>query len=98
MLPAIEAAHADTPRPSERTRRDRRPATCPSALPERLLDVNEAAAMLGVAPATLYKWAHERRVPIVKLFGPRGALRFRLSDLQNLIADSVRQPLRAHRA
>ena len=51
--------------------------------------------MLAVKPATLYKWAHERRLPVVKLFGPRGALRFRLSDLQRLIATSLRQAMRA---
>ena len=55
---------------------------------DRLLDVNEAAAMLGLSPKTLYQWAYERRVPVVKLFGR--ALRFRLSDIQALIAKSVR--------
>lgn len=63
---------------------------------DRLLDVREAAAMLSLKPATLYQWAYERRVPVVKLFGPRGALRFRLSDIEALIARSVRLPLRAH--
>lgn len=53
--------------------------------PERLLDVNEAAVMLGLKPATLYRWAYERRLPRVKLLG--GALRFRLSTLLKLIAE-----------
>jgi len=61
---------------------------------DRLLDVNEAAAMLAVKPATLYQWAYQRRIPVVKLFGPRGALRFRLSDIERLIAGSVRPALR----
>ncbi len=61
--------------------------------PDRLLDVHEAAALLGVAPKTLYRWAYERRLPIVKLFGARGALRFRLSDIERLIARSVRPAL-----
>jgi len=65
------------------------------AEPDRLLDVREAATLLGVAPKTLYRWAYERRLPIVKLFGPRGALRFRLSDIENLIGRSVRPPLRS---
>ena len=52
------------------------------AVPERLLDVKEAAAMLAVKPATLYQWAYQRRIPVVKLFGPRGALRFRESDIR----------------
>jgi len=84
----------DTPRPSNRARRGERSARRQSALPERLLDVNEAAAMLGVQPTTLYKWAHERRLPIVKLFGLRGALRFRLSAIEKLIAASDQPALR----
>src|SRR5437899_143115 len=62
---------------------------------DRLLDVREAAAMLAVKPATLYQWAYQRRIPVVKLFGARGALRFRLSDIQRLVAESVRPPLRS---
>ena len=61
---------------------------------DRLLDVREAAAMLAIKPATLYQWAYQRRIPVVKLFGPRGALRFRLSDIENLVARSVRPALR----
>jgi excisionase family DNA binding protein len=63
---------------------------CPTSLPERLLDVNEAAAMLSLKPSTLYQWAYERRLPIVKL---GRALRFRLSDIEELIARSLRPPL-----
>ena len=62
------------------------------AEPDRLLDVREAAALLAVKPATLYQWAYQRRIPVVKLMGR--ALRFRLSDIEKLIADGVRQPLR----
>lgn len=61
---------------------------------ERLLDVHEAADLLAVKPATLYQWAYQRRLPVVKLFGPRGALRFRRSDLEALVARSVRPALR----
>src|SRR5207244_2801795 len=64
---------------------------------DRLLDVHEAAALLAVKPATLYQWAYQRRLPVVKLFGPRGALRFRLSDVDALIAGSVRPALRDRR-
>jgi excisionase family DNA binding protein len=62
--------------------------------PDRLLDVHEAAAMLGLKPATLYRWAYERRLPRVKLLG--GALRFRLSTLLKLIAESE-EPARRER-
>ncbi len=61
-------------------------------MPDRLLDVHEAAAMLGLKPVTLYQWAYERRIPVVKLFGR--ALRFRLSTIEKLIADSERPALR----
>ncbi len=59
---------------------------------DRLLDVREAAALLGLKPPTLYQWAYERRIPVVKLFGR--ALRFRLSTIEKLIADSERPALR----
>jgi predicted DNA-binding transcriptional regulator AlpA len=62
-------------------------------VPERLLDVREAAAMLALKPATLYQWAYRRRIPVVKLLGPRGALRFRERDIRALIASSVRPAL-----
>lgn len=72
----------------------RRPAEEGSA-PDRLLNVHEAAAMLSVKVSTLYGWSYRHRIPVVKLFGARGALRFRLSDIEALIARSVRPPLRA---
>jgi excisionase family DNA binding protein len=58
---------------------------------DRLLDVREAADFLGLKPSTLYQWAYERRIPVVKLFGR--ALRFRLSDLQRLVVGSIRPAL-----
>jgi excisionase family DNA binding protein len=60
---------------------------------DRLLDVREAGAMLGLKPSTLYQWAYERRIPVVKLLGR--ALRFRLSTIRKLIADSERPALRS---
>lgn len=53
--------------------------------PDRLLDVREAAALLGLQPATLYQWAYEQRIPVVKPSGRRGPLRFRLTTLLLLI-------------
>ncbi len=58
---------------------------------ERLLGVREAAVMLGLKPGTLYQWAYERKIPVVKLFGR--ALRFRLSAIEKIIADSERPAL-----
>jgi excisionase family DNA binding protein len=72
----------------------RRAAEIESQAMERLLDVREAATLLGLKPATLYQWAYKRRIPVVKLFGARGALRFRLSDVEQLIKDSLRPALR----
>ena len=59
---------------------------------DRLLDVREAAKMLGLKPSTLYQWAHERRIPAVKLFGR--SLRFRLTTIKKLMSDSERPALR----
>lgn len=55
-----------------------------------LLDVREAAALLGISPGTLYHWLREEgRVPFVRL-GPR-CVRFRRSDLEEWISQkSVR--------
>ncbi|MGQ9532540.1 MAG: helix-turn-helix domain-containing protein [Desulfotomaculales bacterium] len=47
------------------------------------LTVQEAADHLGVARATVYKWAKEGRLPIYKL-GERVA-RIRMADLQRLL-------------
>jgi excisionase family DNA binding protein len=60
---------------------------------DRLLDVKETAAKLGVSPKTIYQWAYERRLPVVKLFGK--ALRFRLSTIEKLISESERPALRS---
>ncbi len=57
---------------------------------DRLLNVTEAAQMLGLKPSTLYQWAYERRIAYVKM---GGALRFRLSAIEKLIAKSEVQPL-----
>ena len=54
---------------------------------DRLLKIDEAAVMLGLKRATLYQWAYQRKIPVVKPAGPRGPLRFRLSTLQRLIAE-----------
>lgn len=68
----------------------KRPGTTAGPV-ERLLDVTEAARLLAVRPATLYQWAYQRRIPVVKLMGR--ALRFRESDLQRLIAEGTRPAL-----
>ncbi len=60
---------------------------------DRLLDVRAAAEMLGLKPSTLYQWAYERRIPVVKLFGR--ALRFRLSTIQKLMSDFERPAIRS---
>jgi excisionase family DNA binding protein len=50
------------------------------------LTVQEAADSLGVARATLYKWAKQGRLPIYKL-GERVA-RIRIEDLKKLLAQA----------
>lgn len=69
--------------------------TKPVDYPDRLLDVHEAAVLLGLKATTLYQWAYERRIPVVKLSGRRGPLRFRLSTLLRLIEKAERPALRA---
>lgn len=76
-------------RPRKVTRSPRPDANGPAST-DRLVDVHEAAMLLGLKPATLYQWAYKRRIPVVKLFGPRGALRFHLNDVLQLIQDSRR--------
>ncbi len=63
-------------------------------LPDRLLDVHEAAELFGVAPATIYDWAYQRKLPVVKPSGPRGPLRFRLSVMLKQIEKWERPALR----
>lgn len=63
-------------------------------LPDRLLDVNEAAELFGVAPATIYDWAYQRKLPVVKPSGARGPLRFRLSAMLKQIEKWERPALR----
>src|SRR5437899_7050121 len=73
------------PRRGSTVRPERRRAT---PLPERLLDVQEAAELLGLkSPRTLYKWAYAGRIPSVKI---GKLLRFRRSDLERLIAHGER--------
>ncbi len=63
---------------------------------ERLLDVREAAAMLGVKVSTIRAWTCQRRVRVVKLFGR--AARYRRTDLERLIAGSTRPALAEYEA
>jgi excisionase family DNA binding protein len=79
------------------SRAPKRPKPPRNKLPtgERLLDVHDAASMLGLKSSTLYQWAYERKIPVVKLFGR--ALRFRLSVIEKLIADSERPALSSAR-
>jgi excisionase family DNA binding protein len=46
--------------------------------PERLLDVEEAAELLRLAPATLRNWVSQRKIGFIKL---GGKVLFRQSDL-----------------
>jgi excisionase family DNA binding protein len=65
-----------------------------SPIADRLLNVDEAAAILGFKSATLYTWASERRIPTVKI---GRALRIRLSTVERLIAEGERPALDALR-
>jgi excisionase family DNA binding protein len=54
---------------------------------DRLLNVHEAAAYLGLAAGTLYHQVSQGRVPCVRLSAR--CLRFRLSDLRRFIDSKV---------
>jgi len=67
----------------------------PTTEPDRLLDVREAAADLGVKPSTVYAWVAKRKIPAVKL--SRNLVRFRREDLDRLIRKSVQPALQRER-
>ncbi|HZR57026.1 MAG TPA: helix-turn-helix domain-containing protein [Terriglobales bacterium] len=52
-----------------------------------LLTVPEAAAFLRIKPSTVRAWVLYRRIPFLKLGG--STLRFRRSDLEKFISESV---------
>src|SRR5262245_21681544 len=53
-------------------------------LPERLLDVRDAAELLGVEESTIRQWTYQRRIPVVHPDDGRAA-RYRLTVLLDLI-------------
>ncbi len=60
---------------------------------DRLLNVREAADLLGLRPKTLYLMAGERRIASVKILGK--SLRFRESAIRQIIEDgevSAKEP------
>jgi len=50
---------------------------------EKLLNVKELAAALGVAPGSIYHWLSQNRLPVVR-FSKR-CVRFRQSDVEQLV-------------
>ncbi len=50
-----------------------------SASPDQLMTVAEAAALLRVGQRTIYRWADEEKIPVVRLAGT--TLRIRHSSL-----------------
>ena len=55
---------------------------------EKLLSADEAAELTGLHPATLRKMAWQRRIRSFKVLG---ALRFKQSDLEELIVERPRE-------
>lgn len=61
---------------------------------DKLLTIDQAAAILGLRPSTLYTWASERRIRTVTI---GRALRIRLSVVEELIRACDRPALAAVR-
>jgi excisionase family DNA binding protein len=56
--------------------------------PRELLRITEAAERLNVSRASVYRWAHDGRLPAVQLGGPGSPLRIPADELdQWLFAD-----------
>ena len=60
-----------------------RPHLVPKSVEPLAVDLERAAALIGVAARTLRKWASERKLPSIKL-GNR--LLFSVADLQDFLA------------
>lgn len=54
---------------------------------ERLLTVNDVAALLQLRPSTIYSWAQEGSIPSLKI---GRAIRFRTSDIDAWLDRSLR--------
>ena len=50
---------------------------------EKLLTVKELAELLGIAPASVYHWLSQKRLPCIRLSAR--CVRFRQKDLEALI-------------
>ena len=55
-----------------------------------LLNVEEAAALIGVSTGTVYHWIGEKRIPVVRL--SRRCVRFRRADLEEWISQLTERP------
>jgi excisionase family DNA binding protein len=63
---------------------------------DALLNVTEAAALLGIAPGSLYHWLSEGRgIPVVRLSAR--CLRFRRTDLEAWITEKAQGMTACHR-
>lgn len=59
-----------------------------------LLDYNEAAKILKIAPTTLRKKTMRREVPFLKPFGPNGRVLFEREALEEFLRASRVAPLK----
>lgn len=49
------------------------------------MDVKEASAILSVSERTIWRLVHDGDLPAVRI---RGAVRFRASDVENIVAEN----------
>lgn len=61
----------------------------------RLLSRREVAALFGVSPHTIYRWACEGRLPVVRTLG--GRRRYPADEIMRLVRDQTVPALEALR-
>lgn len=61
---------------------------------DELLTAKDVAELFKISPDTVYTWRYQGKIPYVKI---NGAVRFRRSDMQQMIEAGARTQLRGDR-
>ena len=60
-----------------------------------LLSIREVSEITGISVGTLYHWASEKRIAVVRL--SRRCLKFRRSDIEKMISEKVEEASGVHK-